>query len=311
VPWSGVLALNYHRIGEAARSAYDHGLWSATVDGFDVQVGWLKSHFDIISPDDLPAVLAARTGRHVLITFDDGYRDNYTGAFPVLKRHGVPATFFVATGFIDAPALPFWDEIAWMVRTSHKASVELRPWLPTPVVFDEPDRERAVRAVLRAYKSLPAASTDEFLRAVGEAAGTGRHGAAEVAGLWMTWDMLREMRTVGMSIGGHTVHHPILARLRREGQLREIAGCGRRLADELGEPMRSFSYPNGDPEAFNEDTRACLREAGVRFAFSYYGGFRTFDDWDNLDVRRVAIESDTTPDWFKAMVALPRVFAAR
>src|SRR5262245_45583277 len=109
--WSGVLGLNYHRIGEAGRSVYDRGLWSATADDFDAQVGWLKSHFDIIRPDDLPAALAARRGRHVLITFDDGYRDNYADAFPVLKRHGVPATFFITTGFIDDARLSWWDEI--------------------------------------------------------------------------------------------------------------------------------------------------------------------------------------------------------
>ena len=305
--WSGVLCLNYHRIGEAGRSAYDHGLWSATAEAFDDQVGWLKSCFDVIRPEDLPTALAGRKGRYVLITFDDGYRDNYTAAFPVLKRHAVPATFFVSTGFIDAPRLPWWDEIAWMVRTSRKAAVELPAWLPAPVPFDEPDRGRAMYAVLCTYKSLSPASAEEFLRAVGDAAGTGRHPGAGAADLWMTWDMLREMRAAGMSVGGHTVNHPILIRMSREEQLPEIDGCGRRLADELGGPMRSFSYPNGD---FNEDTRACLREVGVRFAFGYRGGFRTFDDWDDLDVRRMAVESHITLDWFKAMVSLPRTFAA-
>ena len=296
--WSGVLGLNYHRIGEAGRSVYDRALWSATADGFDAQVGWLKSRADVIRPDDLPAALAARTGRYVLITFDDGYRDNYTAALPVLRRHGVPATFFIAAGFIDAPHVPWWDEIAWMVRTSRKAGVELPAWLPAPVPFDEPDRQRAVITLLRGYRALPAASTDAYLRAVGEAAGTGRHPSG-AEGLWMSWDMIREMRAAGMAVGGHTVNHPVLARMSREAQRHEVAGCGRRLEAELGEPMRSFSYPVGGPDAFNEDTRACLREAGVRYGFSYYGGFRTFDDWDDLDVRRVPVESDTTLDCFK------------
>jgi peptidoglycan/xylan/chitin deacetylase (PgdA/CDA1 family) len=308
--WSGVLGLNYHRIGAAGDTPYDRGLWSATPETFDAQVGWLKSHARVIGPDELPAALARRAGRHVLITFDDGYRDNYTEALPVLRRHGVPATFFIATGFIDRPRLPWWDEIAWMVRTSRKSAVELPAWLPAPVVFDEPDRERALRALLRVYKDRPAASTGNYLDVVGAATGTGRHDQAGAADLWMTWDMIRELRAAGMAVGGHTVSHPVLARLSRDGQREEIAGCGRRLAEELGEPMRYFSYPVGGPAAFDDDTRACLREAGVRFAFSYYGGFRTFDGWDDYDVRRVAVESDTTLDWFKALVSLPRIFAA-
>ncbi len=73
----------------------------------------------------LPRVLAAKRGRYGMITFDDGYRDNHATALPILKREGVTATFFVATGFIDAPRLPWWDEIAWMVRTSRQDGLEL------------------------------------------------------------------------------------------------------------------------------------------------------------------------------------------
>src|SRR5690349_8010753 len=73
--WSGVLALNYHRIGDGATSVYDRGLWSADPEAFDFQVGYLKSQAEVITPADLPEVLKARRGRHVLVTFDDGYRD--------------------------------------------------------------------------------------------------------------------------------------------------------------------------------------------------------------------------------------------
>src|SRR5215203_1872262 len=135
-PWSGVLVLNYHRVGDSTGSVFDRGLWSSAADQFADQVRFCKSHFDVISPGDLPAVLSRKRGRYVLITFDDGYRDNYDVAFPILQSEGVKATFFVATGFIDAPRVPWWDEIAWMVRTSTRAGVTLNPWLPTTVRFE-------------------------------------------------------------------------------------------------------------------------------------------------------------------------------
>ena len=188
-------------------------------------MGWLKAHFDVAALDDLPDILARRAGRCVLITFDDGYRDNYTAAFPILRRHRVSATFFVTTGFIDEPRLPWWDEIAWAVRTSRHTSVELPGWLPSPAVFDEPDREGAVRTLLRAYKAMPTASTGDYLRAIREATGTAQCDPRTADDLWMTWDMLREMRAAGMAIGGHTVNHPILSRMPRENQREEIAGC--------------------------------------------------------------------------------------
>jgi peptidoglycan/xylan/chitin deacetylase (PgdA/CDA1 family) len=305
--WKGIVGLNYHRIGDGRRSIFDRGLWSATEEGFDRQVRYLKRHFDVISPGDVASVLRVGRGRHVLVTFDDGYADNYTAAFPILKTHRVPATFFVATGFIDRPSLPWWDEIAWMIRSSKKGVLELPAFLDAPIRFDEPDREYAVRAVLKTYKRLPSSRGRAYLDAVAEAVGTGRapSDALDVNGLWMTWDMLREMQAEGMTIGGHTVNHPILANLSREEQAREITGCESRIAAELGGAMRAFAYPVGATWAFNDDTRACLAERGVETAFSYYGGIRKLAEWDNFDIRRIAIEQSHSLADFRAMVMFP------
>ena len=156
--------------------------------------------------------MASGRGRYGLITFDDGYRDNFEVAFPVLKSEGVAATFFISTGFIDLPRVPWWDEIASMVRTSRRDGIELPGWLPGPVLFDEPDRESAVRTLLRTYKSMPTSSTDSYIEAISDATGSGRCSIEQATRLWMDWAMLREMRAGGMTIGGHTVSHAILAR---------------------------------------------------------------------------------------------------
>jgi peptidoglycan/xylan/chitin deacetylase (PgdA/CDA1 family) len=309
IEWSGVLVLNYHRVGNGSESPYDRGLWSADADAFADQIRFCKSQVEVITPDDIPRVVANGSGRHLLVTFDDGYRDNYETAFPILKAECVPATFFIATGFVDAPRLPWWDEIAWMVRTSRQDCVELPDWIPDPISFDEPDREKAVRTLLRAYKAMPAESTERYLDSVAEATKSGRCGAEVGTGFWMSWDMLREMRAAGMTVAGHTVTHPILARAPIERQREEILGCGTRLAEEMGEPMRYFSYPVGGPNAFNSVAQDCLRKAGIKYAFSHYGGFRRFGDWNNYDVRRVAVETYMTAEWFRSIVTLPPLFA--
>ena len=307
--WSGLLGLNYHRIGDGLASIYDRGLWSATSDAFAEQLRFLKRHVDIISPSDLPRALAEKRGRYAIVTFDDGYRDNYDVALPILKREGVAATFFVASGYIDSPSLPWWDEIAWMVRTSQRRGLELAPWLDAPLPFDEPHREMAILALLRGYKAMPAENTSRYLEAIAAAAGIERRADHANDQLWMTWDMLREMKAAGMTIGGHSVSHPVLSRMSPQQQRHEILECGRRLADELGEPMQCFSYPVGNTSAFDAATRDSLREAGVSCAFSYYGGYRRFDDWDDYDVRRVAIETEIDTDWFRSIVTLPQLFA--
>jgi peptidoglycan/xylan/chitin deacetylase (PgdA/CDA1 family) len=308
--WAGVLCVNYHRIGTGAGSLFDRELWSASDAAFNSQVSYLKAHFDVISPSDLPNVQSRQKGRYVLITFDDGYVDNYQVAFPILSRLQVPATFFISTGFIDSPRLAWWDEIAWMTRTCKQAAVDLPRWFSVPIQLDEPERQVAVRTLLRKYKTIPAPGTEDYLYALAEATGSGRYSAASGKPVWMTWDMIRKMRTAGMTIGGHTVNHPVLSQMPRDGQMEEIGGCGKRIADELGEPMKYFSYPVGGPKAFNDDTRSCLRDAGVEFAFSYYGGFAKLGAWDNYDMPRIAVEEYITTDWFRSIVNLPGFFGA-
>jgi peptidoglycan/xylan/chitin deacetylase (PgdA/CDA1 family) len=308
MPWDGVMTLNYHRIGDGSKSHFDRGLWSATEEQFDQQLKFVKSHFDIIGPGDLPEVCKRRKGKHLMITFDDGYLDNFQAAFPILKSNNMPAIFFIATGFIDRPSLPWWDEVAWMVRTSSKKQLDLAPWIPQPVVFDEPDREQTVRKLLRAYKAMPTEKTSAYLDAIASATGTGRCPAAQTANLWMNWDQLRQMHAGGMTIGGHTVNHPILGRMTAEGQWNEISGCSARIQQEIGAPMTTFSYPVGHIGAFNDVTRDCLERVGVQYAFSYYAGVALFDKWDKYDIRRLPIDNDHSFDHFRAIVMLPQMF---
>ena len=307
--WRGVIGLNYHRIGDGRDSVFDRGLWSATPEQFDRQVALLKRHCDLIAPADLKDVLRRRRGRYGLITFDDGYRDNYECAFPILKSHGVKGAFFVTSGFLDRPRLAWWDEIAWMVRTSNKRSIPAGGWFDGDVRIDDPDREHAVRTLLRKYKALPGSETGRYIDFLADATGSGRYRGDGVSELWMTWDMAREMRAAGMCIGGHTVNHPVLARLPAEEQDAEVLGCKKRIEDELREPMRYFSYPVGGPGAFNDDTRRCLQSRGVELAFSYYGTFIRFAAWDAYDVPRVAVEQCTTQGDLAALMALPQLLA--
>lgn len=306
--WTGVLCLNYHRIGPV-EGPDAPGLVSAMADAFDRQVAFFRRECDVVSPDEVPDAPGGARHRFLLITFDDGYRDNHRTAFPILARHGVPATFFVTTGYLDQPRLPWWDEIAWMVRSSRRTSLPAHDRLPGPIVFAGADRAAAVETLLDHYKRLPGAETSRFLDDLADATGSGRADRRLADGLWMNWDMVREMRDAGMVFGGHTVTHPVLANLSPSEQEAEIAGCARRLAEELGAPMRYFSYPVGQSDSFNGDTRAALQRAGVRMAFSYYGGYQRFGDWDRLDTRRASVEAYMDLAWVQAIATLPGLFS--
>ena len=313
--WQGVLIFNYHRVGRVSEAMQcDHDVFSATQEGFDEQVAFLKRHFEVIAPGDLDRVAKAPAGRHVMITFDDGYRDNHALAFPVLKAHGVPAAFFIATSFLDDGVMAWWDEVAWMVRRSPRTrpgeQLPAGDWLASPLSLATADRPDTIRALLRAYKRLEGERCAAFMDWLGGVSGSGRCPNEEARKVWMTWDMVREMRDGGMTIGGHTVNHPVVARLGAQDQSREIQGCARRLREELDQPMRWFAYPVGSRDAFNADSREALAQAGVEYAFSYYGGYNRPGDWDRYDMRRIAVERAHDRARFRATACLPALYGS-
>ena len=307
--WNGVLVLNFHRIGDSSNSLFDHNLWSATAENFERQIAFLADNFDIIGLADLEDALSQPRGQSVLLTFDDGYRDNFSVAFPILKSHGVPATFFIATGFIDRPSVPVWDELSWMARTTSETTLVANEWLTSPVSLFGADRASGFQQLLRVYRTNSNELLGEYLDFLADALGTGRCPASMAADLWMSWEMLREMRDGGMTFGGHTVTHPILANLSADQQCWEVGECRNRLIDELQLPVEAFSYPNGKASDFNEFTRAALAHHEYRWAFSFSGGYCPPGRSDHFALCRSAIETDVDLSQFRAVTTLPQVFS--
>jgi peptidoglycan/xylan/chitin deacetylase (PgdA/CDA1 family) len=304
----GFVVLNYHRIGNGSVSEFDRGVYSARAATFENQLKFIRKECELITPDDIKDLPRRSRDTYVMITFDDGYRDNYELAFPILKSYNQKALFFIATGFVDRPKVAWWDDIAWMVRTSGAKKVGPTSMLPMCINFDRPQRQTAIESLLSVYKKLPPDATEAYLDEIASETDTGRCPKEMARDMWLTWDMVVKMRREGMLIGGHTVHHPVLSTLSRFEQELEIMGCARAIEQHLGEPMRYFSYPRGKPDAFNQDTRACLYEAQVQYAFSYYGGVNRPDWMDSYDIRRVAVDADTPIEHFEAMITLPRLF---
>jgi peptidoglycan/xylan/chitin deacetylase (PgdA/CDA1 family) len=306
--WSGIVAFGYHRVASTA-GPYDAGVLDATPPQFEEQVQLLAKEFDVITPDDLEAVVRRGRGRYVLICFDDAYRDNYDNALPALKRHGLRATLFVTTGFIDERRISWWDEISWIVRTSEKSGLPAGRWLDGVLPL-KPAPEHAAHRLTGIYKTLPREDAAAFLDELAEAAGTGRH-PHDASDLYLSWDEIRELLASGWQIGGHTVSHTILGRASADDQEREIAGCKERIEAELGQPMRYFCYPDGGRDSFNDDSRRLLADYGVEYAFSFYGGYRKFGEWDPYDVRRRWLGPTVSRDRFAMILTLPQVFTWR
>ena len=212
--------------------------------------------------------------------------------------------FFPATGFLDERNLSWWDEIAWMIRHSSKSGLPESIWWSA--VNWGTDRETAIRTVLRAFKKVSAEDSRLILDFVAEHSGTSR-ASGRIVAPWMTWDNLREMVANNMDVGAHTVTHPILSRLSPQDQFQEIHRSKQRLEEMLNRPVNAFSYPVGQSDSFDGSSRQLLDQSGIRWAFSFYGGY-TNGKFDPYDLQRIAIDSNLGLRAFRCITQVPQLF---
>jgi len=309
-PWLPVLT--YHRFATPhAGGAFDDAVADASPESFERQMSMLARWFHVVSLED---VLAFRAGKRlppnpVMITFDDGYKDGLEVAVPILQRHGLPATFFVATDYIDQRKLFWWDRVHWIVRSSKRESIELS--YPSPrrlVLGSDGERLAAADRLVRLIKDEGGMDLERFLGEVSAACDVSLDSLQErrmADPLLMTWDDLRALRDAGMSVQSHSRSHRTLQTvpLGRLGD--ELGGSRETLERELGERVRAISYPVGKRLGRAPAIRAAIRKAGYELGFSNASGVNHVWRFDALDARRLSLEVGLSDAHFLAMLALP------
>lgn len=263
------------------------------VDRFDEMMGWVAKWFQVLPLDRAITQLRAGTlsARAAAITFDDGYADNATNALPILKRHGMSGTFFVATSFLDGGRM--WnDTLIEAIRGCQTESLDLREGgLGYFKLGSVGERRLAIEALLGRVKYLAPDQRQEAVESV--------QGAAAVAlpdDLMMTVGQVLQLRNSGMQIGAHTCTHPILARLSDREALKEIKSSKVVLEALLDEPVSLFAYPNGKPgKDYLGQHAVMVRQAGFAAAVSTAAGVSSastdpfqlprFTPWDRTRLR--------------------------
>jgi len=123
-----LLVLNYHRIGNREETPLDSEVFSATAEEFDEHIRFLKRRLHVATLDEAIEIVEKRkrpSGAVALLTFDDGYLDNYEAAFPVLAAHGAQGVFFLPTAYVGTNRLSWWDTIAYLVKHSRQRKIRL------------------------------------------------------------------------------------------------------------------------------------------------------------------------------------------
>ncbi len=310
-----VTILAYHRVLDVPdedRFPFDLELVSASVAAFERQMAFLKAHYTPITFATLLGHLdrgEAPPRGSAIVTFDDGFVDNYSHAFPVLRRLGIPATIFLATGYLDRGETFWYERLSHAVMTTRATSVRVPGAQAHAIGPDARSRRRVIPALLRWLKR----AADEERRQV--LADLLRQLAPEVdcdadprSGP-MTWDQVREMSRAGIEFGSHSVDHPVLSKVDGTRLAVELEASKARIEAELGKAVQVIAYPVGGEEAFDERVRTAVRAAGYRFGVSYIAGVDSPARWDPLALRRLPVERYVSDSWFRATLALPEVFA--
>ena len=180
--------------------------------------------------------------RAACITFDDGYADNAEHALPLLQQHGLHATFFIATGYLNGGQM--WnDRVIEAVRHASAATLDLTDLGLGPLpLANMAQRRAAIGHVLGKLKYLPFEQRQRLAAEVQRRAGGAMRGDAHAM---LTSAQLQRLQAAGMGIGAHTVSHPILAALSGRAARNDIANGKRELEQLLQAPVTLFAYPNG------------------------------------------------------------------
>ena len=259
---------------------------------FDRLLGWIGSQYRVLDPVEACDRLYAGTlpSRPAVITFDDGYRDNYSVALPLLQKHRMQAAFFVSTAFLDG-GMMFNDRVIEAVRNYAGDEIRVPEGNEVLPLRGIDQRRQAIDRILALIKHLPPRErlirVDKLERVAG---GNPR------TDVMMSPGEVAALHRAGMRIGGHTRTHPILLALDDKSAKLEIEGGLDDLASITGERSAIFAYPNGRfGSDFDSRHVAMLKSTGIRYGFTTHSGVSSaqsprlmlprFTPWDRTRIR--------------------------
>ncbi len=283
-----LVIFGWHRISPRSgfETPFAEDVYGPTPDEFEQAIVWLKENTRIISEDELLDFVARKKGPgrlSVLVTFDDGYRDNYALAYPILKKHGVPAVFFLPSKMIDDRAMGWWDLSAFILKHTKKQQIDLggrRFSLPG-------ERDQAIAFFHKTMQLERYETTKDLVAEVAKACEVELPAREAREKELMSWAEVREVADGGVTISSHTHTHRVLATLDPASQREELALSKAMLEEKIGRPVRSIAYPVGGYSHFTAETRNLARDVGYSLGYSFCTGFNRFSDISAFDVKRM------------------------
>lgn len=268
--WPGVgTILVFHRVIEP--SARPRAGWARDLETSPAFLSALVARLRatgcaFVSMDELVEALTRGTRRAtklIAITFDDGYADNHDVAFPLFTGEGIPVTFYVATDFPDRRVLPWWYLLEDLLTRGPELDLRLRDRAVPPRLDTEEQREAAFSLLATIFDTAPRASH----RAVADEVFGAEEVERAIGTLCIRWDQVQAMAAHPLvTIGAHSVTHPILKALPEAEARWEMTESRSRIEQRIGRPVRHFAYPYGSSTQIGAREHRLARECGFTTA---------------------------------------------
>lgn len=290
---AGFRILMYHRFPRGCEPALTR------------QCAHLRKHYHVLSMTEVARILSAREAfppNSLAVTVDDGYRDFLTGC-RTFAAFRIPVTLYLTTGFVDRK-LWFWvDQLHYLFEQAPSRRLSIP--LSTGRTLEYP--ADSGYAVKEAFKELPNDERLRWMEALPGLLGVPMpvHPPEENAPL--TWEEIRRLSAEGVDLGAHTGTHPILSRVREDGDLRqEIDGSKERIEEQTGRSVLHFCYPNGKWRDFDARVVEMVRHARFETAVTTEPGLN-FRGADPLRLLRIGVTPDYPQPYFESCAAAFRV----
>lgn len=254
--------LLYHRV--APRSGHWSSYSSIIPSDFERQLAYLASNFHVIPLLELAHIIQndlTFPKKAAVITFDDGYKDNYLFAYPLLKKYGLPATIFLTSGYIGRDQLFWWDKVNYLIEHTSMKTLDL-PDLGIFSLSSTLQRRKVFTHIRDKLKTMPEAEKQKM---IGYLASETKIEVPPgiAANLILSWEEVREMAGQWIEFGSHGVTHAILTNLQEEEAEIEMVVSKKEIEERLQKPVLSFSYPNG---GFRSEMGGVLKKSGYKCA---------------------------------------------
>jgi len=267
----------YHHVTDGPEPPLPH----VTAPIFRKQMKYLKKNYRVVCLEEMVKNLLESEPippRTVALTFDDEYEDVYKNAFPVLKEYKLPATIFIATGFVDTDRLPWTDELGFLFKQTDKTDLTLGVGEESITLkWREGDSKfRAFQKLKNLLKTLPEENRRRLFEKMKALLNTPDTNPNRI----LSSEQIQIMARAGITFGAHTVNHPILTRIPLDEAKWEIEESKKRLEEILEKEVSGFCYPNGGADDFNEEVEGVVRRAGYSYACSTVEGLN--GPWSDL-----------------------------